>query len=361
MKLYIIAGEASGDHYGAKIIEKFKATTENLHVRFWGGDQMLDQDSNIAMHIKETAFMGFLEVVQNLGTIRKHFQYCKSDILAFNPDLILFIDYPGFNLRIAKWAKSKSYQTAYFIPPKVWAWKESRVEKLRKYLDHVIVIFPFEQPYYASKEMTVQYFGNPLQEDIDLFKKNNLVIRDKKLIALMPGSRKQELDRHLSVMVDIARNKPKESFCIIVAPNFNIDYYTSKVEDWPTNISFAENGSWPTLIKSKAAIVCSGTATLETALFDVPQVVMYKSSPISMTIARWFVTIKYISLVNLIVDKPLVKELIQEDATAERLTNELNQLLHQNPKDFYQDLNKVLYSHQVMDKVITFLKKAISF
>ncbi len=360
MKYYIIAGETSGDLYGGQLITALRASDINAQFRFWGGDQMQAADPNIAKHIRETSFMGFVEVLMNYGKIRELFSFCKQDILSFNPDVIIYIDYPGFNLRIAKWAKERNFKNFYFIPPKVWAWKESRVEKLRAYIDKIFVIFPFEKNYYQTKNIEVEYLGNPLTESIENQVKNSKQSRE--LIALLPGSRKQEIQRHLSLMLSLADQFPDEQFAILQAPGFSNADYALTQNCKHHNISLHHEGSTTLFNRAKAAIVCSGTATLECAAYGVPQVVIYKAHPISYAIAISFVKVPYISLVNLIMEREVVKELIQADANIEHIKTALHRLLDdpaQMLKD-YQMLMKKLDSKGAMMKIASRMHQLLS-
>lgn len=332
MKIYIIAGEVSGDIYGAQIISSLKQRYPETRIRFWGGDAMLKEDSNIVKHIKETSFMGFIEVVNNIGKIRKNFALCKTDILHYKPDVLLFIDYPGFNLRIAGWAKTRGVKTAYYIAPKVWAWKESRIKKIKQYVDKLYVIFPFEVAYFAKHGVTAEYFGNPLYSRIEAYKKNNPVT--KQGIALLPGSRDQEIKRHLPLMYAFATKHPDREFLLPMAQGYDIERFWSLTGlKGPSNIMMLHN-SWEVLNQVKYAIVASGTATLETMLFDVPQVVIYKANPISYFIAKRLLKIKFISLVNIIANNKIIEELIQHEATLENIAFHINQL--DNPKTLLQ-------------------------
>ncbi len=351
MKYYIIAGEPSGDLYGGQLIRSLEQHDKTAEFRFWGGDHMKAAHPNIAKHIRETSFMGFIEVLMNYRTIRELFAFCKEDILAFEPDVIIYIDYPGFNLRIARWAHAKKFKNFYFIPPKVWAWKESRVEKLRAYIDQIFIIFPFEKAYYASKQLDAIYLGNPLVENIG--KKRKSTNEHRHLIALLPGSRKQEIQRHLSLMIELASHYPQEQFAILQAPGFNYADYDSIKAAKYQNIHLAKSGAHELFSQSKAAVVCSGTATLECAAYEVPQVVIYKAHPVSYAIAKSFVKVPYISLVNLIMDKEIVRELIQEKANVDQLKEQLDKLLT-NPGSMqkeYLALMQTLNSERAMEKI----------
>lgn len=339
MKYYIIAGEASGDLHGANLMKALLKQDVNAHFRFWGGDLMHEVNDNLIKHYKELAFMGFVEVVMNLRTIAKNLSFCKTDIEAYNPDVIIFIDYPGFNLRIAKWAKQKGYKTHYYISPQIWAWKENRIKDIKRDVDKMYVILPFEKSFYEDKhQFPVEFVGHPL---IDAIADKKLVsiyefrakygLSDKPIIALLPGSRKQEIKKMLSVMLSVTKHFPEYQFVIAGAPSQDREFYFKFIKK--ANISFVDNRTYDLLSISKAALVTSGTATLETALFKVPQVVCYKGSWISYQIGKRLVNLKYISLVNLIMNKEVVTELIQDDFNPKRLTKELSDILDENTRE----------------------------
>ncbi len=324
MRVYIITGEASGDWYGAQIIKSLKAKDVHCDVRYWGGDAMLSESPHIVKHIRDTAYMGFIEVVKNLRKIRANINLCKTDIKAFDPDIILFIDYPGFNLRIAEWAKSQDYHTVWYISPKVWAWKESRVQKMKQAIDHLFVIFPFEVQYFSKFGVKATYLGNPLAYRIQKYRIDNPVKKDA--IILMPGSRTQELKRHLSLMYDYATSCQSEQFILPLAQGFTPAKVRSLCnQEIPSNIMFTSD-SWAALNRAKSGVIASGTATLEAMLFEVPQVVIYKANPISYQIAKRLVKIQYISLVNILANRPVITELIQNDATLPNLKHEMNNI-----------------------------------
>ena len=301
--------------------------------RFWGGDLMHEVNDNLIKHYRELAFMGFLEVVMNLRTITKNLSFCKSDIEAFNPDVIIFIDYPGFNLRIAKWAKQKGYRTHYYISPQIWAWKENRIKDIKRDVDKMYVILPFEKEFYEDKhQYPVEFVGHPLidaiadRNNISTYEfRAKLGLSDKPIIALLPGSRKQEIKKMLSVMLSVTNYFPEYQFVIAGAPSQDREFYFKFIKK--ANVSFVNNRTYDLLSMSTAALVTSGTATLETALFKVPQVVCYKGSWISYQIGKRLVNLKYISLVNLIMDKEVVTELIQNDFNTKRLKKELETIL----------------------------------
>ena len=333
MKYYIIAGEASGDLHGSNLIKELKNLDANAEFRCWGGDLMQAAGATIVKHYKELAFMGFVEVIQNLSTILNNLKFCKQDIERFKPDVLVLIDYPGFNLRIAKWAKENVFKVVYYIAPQVWAWKESRVKLIRQVVDKMLVILPFEKEYFENKwNYKVEFVGHPLVQVInDFVAKTNAVHNDQKIIALLPGSRKQEIAKKLPIMLEASKFFPGYQFIVAKAASLEDDFYTGFLSAY-SDVETVTNETYTLLSKSTAALVTSGTATLETALFGVPQVVCYKGSAVSYQIAKRLVKIKYISLVNLIMDKEVVKELIQNELTVANLTDELEKILHNHEK-----------------------------
>lgn len=326
MKYYLVAGEASGDLHGANLMKALKIEDPAPEFRFFGGDKMRAEGGELVKHYAEMAFMGFTEVLLNLNTIFKNLKACKKDILTYQPDVLILIDFPGFNLKIADFAKENGIKVCYYISPKVWAWNQKRVLRIKRVVDQLFCILPFEVDFYASWGMKVHYVGNPLLDEIAQFKvapnfRDKEGLDSRSIIALLPGSRKQEIERLLPVMLSVMDSFPKHQFVVAAAPTFNADYYHQFIGDKPAKLVFAQ--TYDLLSAASAAIVASGTATLETALFKVPQVVVYKGGTISIAIARLLVKIKFISLVNLIMDKKVVTELIQEDCNTQRITTEL--------------------------------------
>ena len=351
MKYYIIAGEASGDLHASNLIKEIIKLEPNADIRAWGGDKMQNAGANVVKHFKDLAFMGFYEVLINLRTILKNISFCKKDILEFNPDKIIFVDYPGFNMRIAKWSKKYKFQTIYYIAPQLWAWNEKRIKKIKKYIDSLYVILPFEKEFFETKhKYPVKFLGHPLLDSISNFKKNydssseQIITNKKEVIAILPGSRKQEIKKILNTVIKIVDYFPDHQFIVAGAPNIELSYYKSILKN--KRIKVIENKTYEILSISTAAIVTSGTATLETALFKVPQVVCYKSSYFSYFIAKLIVNIKYISLVNLIMDQQIVKELIQQDCNKDKIRNELEKILDLNNKKSlqikYDELTSIL-------------------
>ena len=351
MKYYIISGEASGDLHGSNLIKELKKKDAAANIRCWGGDKMEAAGATLVKHYKELAFMGFLEVIKNLGTILKNIKVCKEDILLYQPGILILIDYPGFNLRIAKWAKQQGIKVIYYISPQVWAWKENRVKLIKKCVDKMLVILPFEKDFYARWNYEVEYVGHPLVEVIDDFLNNeqgtrNIEQESKKTIALLPGSRQQEILKKLPIMLEVAKHFPNYQFVVAKAPGLDDNFYAELLAPYK-NVSSVVNKTYELLVQSKAALVTSGTATLETALFAVPEVICYKGSAFSYQIARRLIKIKFIGLVNLIMDKEVVKELIQDELTVENLKYELNLLLtdetkQQQLKEDYASLKSLL-------------------
>jgi lipid-A-disaccharide synthase len=332
MKYYLIAGEASGDLHGSNLIKELQKLDSNAQIRFWGGDKMKATGATLVKHYKELAFMGFAEVIKNLPEILKNFKFCKNDISAFHPDVIIFIDYPGFNLRMAKWAKENHYKTVFYISPQVWAWKENRVKNIKKYIDKMLVILPFEKDFYQKWNYEVEYVGHPLVKVIEDFRKDHPEIAvSENTIALLPGSRKQEIEAKLPVMLQATKNFSDYQFVVAKAPSIEDEFYEGFIKDYK-NVQVISNETYSLLMKSVAALVTSGTATLETALFGVPEIVCYKASNISYQIAKRLVKLKFISLVNLIMNKEVVKELIQNDLTSDKITVNLKKVLFDSQK-----------------------------
>lgn len=349
MKYYIIAGEASGDLHGSNLIKELKQLDDAANIRCWGGDKMQQAGGQLVKHYRELAFMGFAEVLMNLRTILRNISFCKKDILLYKPDVLVLIDYPGFNLRIARWAKKQGIKVIYYISPQVWAWKESRVKMMKQCIDKMLVILPFEKEYYKNKwNWEVEYVGHPLVEEIERKKSEagNLNLSDKPVVALLPGSRKQEILKKLPVMLKVGKSFPEYQFVVAKAPGVDEGFYDELMKPY-TNVSYVGNQTYDLLMQAKAALVTSGTATLETALFAVPEVVCYKGLWLSYQIGRRLVKVKYISLVNLIMDRLVVKELIQHDLTVDNLRNELHELLNNEQrkqllKKDYAELKEIL-------------------
>lgn len=334
MKYYLIAGEASGDLHGANLMRALQQIDPEAEFRFWGGDRMEAVGGKLIKHYRDLAFMGFWEVVTNLRTILRNIDFCKRDITQFQPDALIFIDYPGFNMRIAKWAKQQRIPTHYYISPQIWAWKENRIKAIKRDVDAMYVILPFEKDFYEEKhQYPVHFVGHPLLDAIatrkevseDVFKQEN-GLDERPIIALLPGSRKQEIAKMLSVMLSVVGSYHQYQFVIAGAPSQEYDFYKQFIKE--ENVHFVTGKTYDLLSHAHAALVTSGTATLETALFNVPEVVCYRGNWISYQIAKRVISLKYISLVNLIMDAPVVTELIQGELNTKNLKTELDKLLN---------------------------------
>ena len=374
MKYYIIAGEASGDLHGANLIASIKKKDPRAKIRAWGGDLMKKQGATLVKHYRDLAFMGFVEVLLHLKTILKNLSFCKKDIKRFAPDAIILIGYPGFNIKVAKFAHKLGIKVYYYISPQVWAWKKRRVYTLKKVVDKMLVILPFEKSFYDEYDVESHFVGHPLLDELSkvksvnkkLFVKQNNLDSKKEIIALLPGSRKQEVSRMLEVMLEVVNMFPDYQFVVACAPSLPEEYYKKLVGDGNVNLVF--NKTYQLLQVASAALVTSGTATLETALFYVPEVVCYKGSKISYHIAKKLIKVKYISLVNLIMNKPVVKELIQNDLTPENISAELRQMLSDSNRqrallEDYEELRYLLGNAGASDNaasvIISDLKKSI--
>jgi len=337
MKLYIIAGEASGDLHGSNLIRQLKAKEESLSIRCWGGDMMAETGGEVVKHYRDLAFMGFAEVLMNLRTILRNIDVCKKDILQFKPDAIILIDYPGFNLRIAKWAKHQGIKVFYYISPQIWAWKQNRVHQIKANVDRMFVVLPFEQDFYKKFDCDVTFVGHPLLDvisddhnSLDSFREKHQ-LSSRPLIALLPGSRKQEINVMLPIMLSVVSKFSDYQFVIAGAPGQTSEFYNTWHIQYPElKIVFGE--TYNLLRFAEAGLITSGTATLEAGLFKLPQVVCYKGNAISYEIAKRIIKVKYISLVNLILDREAVKELIQHELNTINLEKHLNIILtHKNP------------------------------
>ncbi|MBF8148553.1 lipid-A-disaccharide synthase [Winogradskyella sp. F6397] len=368
MKYYIIAGEASGDLHGSNLMKALFKQDEEANIRFWGGDLMQRVGGELVMHYKDRQFMGFAEVILNLRKVLGQIKFCKSDIEKFQPDVIIFIDNSGFNLRIAKWAKAHNYKTHYYISPQVWASRASRVEKIKQDVDAMYCILPFEKAFYKKYDYDINFVGHPLIDAIanrpqvnDQVFREEHKLSDQPIIALLPGSRKQEITKMLGVMLSLVDDFKDYQFVIAGAPSQDFDFYKSFIKK--KNIKFISNKTYDLLSISTAALVTSGTATLETALFKVPQVVCYKANAISYQIAKRIITLKYISLVNLIMDREVVTELIQGDLNKKRLKKELTAILDTKKREQlfleYYELEKKLGGRGASEKTASLIYNAI--
>lgn len=332
MKIYIIAGEASGDLHGSNLVKELLRLSNSLELRGWGGDLMRDEGVRVVKHYRDLAFMGFIEVVKNLPTILRNFRMCKEDILEFRPDALILIDYPGFNLRMAKWAHEQGIPVLYYIAPQAWAWKENRVHAMRKYITQLYVVLPFEESFFRNHGISVFYSGHPL---LDIPQSGTLSreafltkygLSQRPFIALLPGSRKQEIRAMLPVMMCMKVHYPEYDFIIAGAPGQTAEFYSEVVKDKSIPVLFGVTSKL--LLYAKAGLITSGTATLEAGISALPQIVCYRGSAISYAIAKRLVKVKYISLVNLILNKPAVKELIQHNFNEDSLKSALGTLLN---------------------------------
>lgn len=335
MKYYIIAGEASGDLHASNLIRAISKEDSDATFRAWGGDLMQAAGADLVKHYKELAFMGFAEVVMNLRTILGNIKMCKKDIASYQPDAVILVDYPGFNMRIGEYVKSLGIKVYYYISPQIWAWKKNRGFKLKKWVDRMFVILPFEKEFYKQFDMEVDYVGHPLldaiikreaQEGREAALRKALDLSEKDVIAILPGSRKQEISKMLPIMLKQMEYFPNYQFVLAAAPGLDMSFFDQFKTDCP-ELKIVVNRTYDLLELAKAAMVTSGTATLETALFKVPEVVCYKGNVISYQIAKRLVNIKYISLVNLIMDEEIVRELIQNKLNTKLLKEELGKLL----------------------------------
>ena len=360
-RYYIIAGEASGDLHGSNLIKALIKTEPDAIIRCWGGDLMEAAGATLVKHYRELAFMGFWEVIKNLPAILRNLRFCKEDIQQFKPDVLVCIDYPGFNLRIAEWANQQDLKIAYYISPQVWAWKEKRVIKMKQIIHRMICILPFEKEYFEKKwNWSVDYVGHPLLEVVDQIQHNpspepilwmsadfSASPPQQPVIALLPGSRQQEISTLLPIMLSATQRFPAYDFVVAMAPGIETTFYQEILKPYP-GIRCVRNQTHSLLLQAKAAIVTSGTATLETALLNVPEVVAYKGSPLSYFIAKRLISIPYISLVNLILNKLVVTELIQDAFTPDQLeislTNILSTPTQKKIQEDYRALRAVLHT-----------------
>ncbi len=363
MKLYIIAGEASGDLHGSNLIKALNEQAPGLECRVWGGDLMREAGGQLVKHYRDLAFMGFVEVAKNLRTILGNIAFCKRDILDYQPDALVLIDYPGFNLRIARWAKRQGLKVIYYISPQIWAWHTSRVHAIRRDVDKMLVILPFEQDFYRKYGIEAEVVGHPLLDaiggEVGAPEKENTV----PVVALLPGSRRQEVQRMLPVMLAVTEEYPGMEFAIAGANSLPDDFYRPFLEKYP-GVKIIRNHTYALLRRAKAALVKSGTSTLETALIGTPQVVCYSGNPVSYFIARRLVRVKYISLVNLIMDAPLVKELIQNDLNKANLGAALAEILREEKaaeiRSGYSELRRRLGEGGASQRAAEAILKAVT-
>lgn len=364
MKYYLIAGERSGDLHASNLMRKLMEHDKKAEFRYFGGDYMKAVGDELIVHYREMAFMGFLEVLRNLTTIKKYIKTCKEDIQSYQPDAIILVDYAGFNLRIAKFAKAAGFKVFYYISPKIWAWNQKRALKIKKSVDYVFAILPFEVDFYQKFDYSnVEYVGNPVVESVAKHKVDQQFLTnygiqsgDKAKVAVLPGSRKQELKYILPTLISVIKENTTSQFLVAGVKSLPEESYAelTRLE----NVQLIFDDTYNLLAHSDAAIVTSGTATLETALWGVPQVVVYKGSGLSIAIAKMVVKVKYISLVNLILDQPCVTELIQEDCTPETVTKELKRILA-NPND-YTELRQTIGNSVASEKTAVSIIRLLS-
>lgn len=373
MKYYIVAGEASGDLHGSNLMKALRERDSQAEFRFWGGDLMEAVGGEMIKHYKDMAFMGFLEVALHLRQVLNNIKICEIDLLLYEPDVLILIDYPGFNLRIAEFAHEHGIKVVYYISPQVWAWKKNRIHKIKRCVDEMIVILPFEKEFYEKHLVPVHFVGHPLLDAIDSNIRESEAVTDfrqrndldeREIVAILPGSRKQEIDKMLPVMLDVAQHYPQFQFVVSGVnwqPQSLYDKYLKN-----NNIKLVFDQTYPLVLNAKSALVTSGTATLETALLGTPQVVCYKGSAVSYVIAKHLIKgISYISLVNLILDKPAVTELIQYEMNTKRLSEEFEKIAFdeeniQRMKDDYTHLHHLLAdshaSANAAEVITSFLK-----
>lgn len=369
-KYYIVAGEASGDMHAANLIAELKSREPNAEFRAWGGDLMQKQGVELVRHYRTMAYMGFVEVAVNLRKVLNNIDLCKKDIMEWQPDAIILVDYPGFNLRIAKFAHEKGFKVFYYVSPQVWAWKRGRVKKIKASVDRMLVIFPFEEEFYTRYGVEVTYVGNPLLDELgkfgsgnrSIFLRRNHLGEKREIIALLPGSRKQEVKRMLPEMLKLAPHFSEYQIVVAGVPSLGEEFYRKMIGK--SDVFLVMNQTYELLQCASAAVVTSGTATLETALFSVPEVVCYKANLFSYLIARWLIKVKYISLVNLVMEKEVVKELIQSDLTSDNIAAELEQLLHNGKRqrqllEDYEDLKDRLGNAGASEKAAGEIYKAL--
>ena len=375
MRYFIIAGEQSGDLHGSNLIKELIIADGNAQVYCWGGDLMEEAGATLLMHYKKMAFMGFVAVVKNIRSISRNLTRCKQQIIEYKPDVIILIDYPGFNLRIAEFARKEGFRIFYYISPKLWAWNEKRIEKIRRDIDRMYIIFPFEVEFYKKHGIEVIYRGNPLKDEIErkisLFPgkkslRKSLGIGEKPVIGILAGSRKHEVELILPVMLKIVHHFPEYQFVLAGVKNLPDELYHKVIGNEP--VLLIKEKSYEILYSASAALVTSGTATLETALLKTPQVVCYKGDFFSMLIAWMVIKVKFISLVNLIMNKEVVKELVQYSLTENSLISELKAVLPGGEKrdkmlSDYVVLNEKLgpagASRRVAEDMIEFLKTKV--
>ena len=360
MRIYIVTGEPSGDLHAANLVRELKASNSSINIRAWGGKKLIAEGVKLARHISNTAFMGLWDILKNLNTIKQNLTYCKQDILEYKPDAIILVDYPGFNLKIAKFAKHHAIKVFYYISPKVWAWNRSRVNKIKRYVDELLVIFTFEVDFYKRNGMEVTYVGNPLLDEIAKGNFEFTYQTEKPIIALLPGSRKQEIEIMLPEMLKVVDEYPNHQFIIATTNIFSKEYYQSFIKG--KNIGLVFDETYGLLSNARAAVITSGTASLEAALLKVPQMVCYKTNWLTYILAKNLIKIKFLSLVNILINKLVVKELIQYDFNKKNIKKELDILLNKSEKTLadYNNLSKLLNKKGASKNAANFIIDTIS-
>lgn len=367
MKYYLIAGERSGDMHGANLINALKNEDPEAEICCWGGDAMQQAGGELVVHYRDLAFMGFLEVLQNLRTIRRFLKHCEKDLLAYQPDVLILIDYAGFNMRMAAFAKKQGFLVNYYISPKLWAWNQGRAKKIKANVDRMFVILPFEKDFYRKFDYEVEYVGNPLLDAVRAFEpqadfRQQHGLDGRPLVAVLPGSRKQEVLNMLNTMLEVASAYPEYQFAVAAVDNLPDSLYAAARQ--AENVQVIANKTYDILHQARAALVTSGTATLETALFEVPQLVCYKTSFISYQIAKALIKVPYISLVNLIADEEVVPELIQADFSTQKLKTGIGQLMSESPErtaqlQGYQRIKRIMGDARPSEKVAKLVVEAL--
>ncbi len=366
-RIYIIAGEASGDLHGGNLVKELKRIDPSIEIRAWGGDRMTAAGAEVVKHYRDLAFMGFAEVIKNLRTILRNLRECKADIQRFKPDAVVLIDYPGFNLRIAEFVHSIGIPVHYYISPQVWAWKKGRVHQIKRVVDHMYVILPFEKKWYAEYGMNVHFIGHPLLDELQAGGADRIELPAgmegaKGIIALLPGSRRQEIAVMLPLMKRMVKHFPEYRFIVAAAPSVPDEVYHELLSDTP--IQIVKGRTYDVLRSARAALVTSGTATLEAALLNVPLAICYKGSALNVWLARKLVKVKFIGLVNLIMDREVVRELIQDELNESGMKKELQRLLA--PGEYrdrmlrsFSDLRRILGGPGASQKVANAVWKTL--
>lgn len=363
MKYYIIAGEASGDIHGSNLMKSLRRQDPDADFRCWGGDRMAEAGGHIVKHYRDLAFMGFAEVVAHLGTILSNLRLCKRDLSAYGPDVVILIDYPGFNMRMARYAHRKGFKVVYYIAPQVWAWRTGRIKKLKKHTDEIFTLLPFERKFYDAYRVPVHFEGNPLVDAVAAYSPDKDFLENfrkedtRPCVLILPGSRRQEVGRIFPVMLEVASRIPGYRYVVAATRHIPEQVYREYLKEYP-HVECVFDHTYDLFSIARAGMIKSGTSTLEAALFSLPQVVCYKVSPITYRIGWWVVNkeVRYISLVNLILDRPAVPELLQADLNPDRLERELRRILADTPDREaqlaeYRNLKSVMGNAGISDRV----------